>query len=107
MEQVLGRGSQRNLPTMSARSAIPPLAGGAGEVYLSEDAGLTWQRFAIDPALTVMALMPLSATTALASCSDGKRYVIDINRYSYDRATQFVTPRVSLADSDIQAYIKG
>lgn len=82
------------------------LAGGAGELYLSEDAGVTWQRFAIDPALTVMALMPLSATTALASCSDGKRYVIDINRYSYDRATQFVTPRVSVADSDIQAYIK-
>lgn len=90
-----------------ALSYTVALAGGAGEVYLSEDAGLTWQRFAIDPALTVMALMPLSATTALASCSDGKRYVIDINRYSYDRATQFVTPRVSLADSDIQAYIKG
>lgn len=80
--------------------------GNAGVVMMSSDAGLTWNRFETSVTGNFTACMPLSETTALASCSDGRRYLIDARRYSYDTATHFITPRVTLAESDVLAYIR-
>ncbi len=80
--------------------------GNAGALMMSFDAGVSWSRFETSVVGNFTACMPLSETSALASCSDGRRYIIDARRYSYDTATHFITPRVSLAAGDVQAYIK-